>query len=400
MVMIDRWVADRVRTALREFPAVALLGARQVGKTTLARKLAESQDNAIYLDLEMPSDRVKLADPELYLSTTAGRLVVLDEIHRLPGIFQVLRGVIDHRRRQGIRQGQFLALGSASMELLRQSAESLAGRIAYVEMTPFVFAEVANSSRTTDRLWVRGGFPESYLAASNAASLSWRRAFIQTYLERDIPLLGPRIPVETLGRFWRMLAHAQGQIFHAAPLAAGLGVSSPTVTRYLDILVDRLLVRRLQPWAGNLKKRLVRSPKVYVRDSGLAHALLEIQELETLLGHPVAGLSWEGFVIENLLALAPPDTKAYFYRSSNGAEIDLVLEQGPGRRYAIEIKRSVSDPRPSKGFHQAADDLGIQRRWVIYPGKERYPLDAHTQVVPFHEAVQPGFAWPTATASR
>jgi predicted AAA+ superfamily ATPase len=354
------------------------------------------QQRSTYLDLELPSDQAKLADPELYLAGYEGTLVILDEIHRTPGIFQVLRGVIDARRRKGIKAGQFLALGSASMDLLRQSAETLAGRISYLELTPFTVTEVANDDvSTADRLWVRGGFPESFLADNDAASLEWRRAFIQTYLERDIPLLGPRIPSETLHRFWQMLAHAQGQLFHAAPLASGLGASGHTVARYLAILADLLLVRRLQPWSGNLKKRLVRSPKVYVRDSGLVHALLGIRDREELLGHPVAGPSWEGWVIENLLSQGAPHATAWFYRSSAGAEIDLLLEFAAGDRHAVEIKRSLNDPRPSKGFHLACDDLQVRGRWVVYPGRERYRLDARTEVVPFTEATRPDFNWTT-----
>lgn len=387
MVMVPRLATRRLDAALERFPAVALLGPRQVGKTTLATMLAEERGaDVVYLDLELPSDRTRLAEPELYLGAQEGKLVILDEIHRVPEIFQTLRGLIDRRRRKGMKAGQFLVLGSASMDLLRQSAETLAGRITYLELAPLVGAEIlAGKSGGLDRLWLRGGFPDSFLAPTDEASTDWRLAFIQTYLERDIPALGPRILAETLHRFWRMLAHAQGQPFHAAPLASGLGVSGHTVARYLDILVDLLLVRRLQPWAGNVKKRLVRSPKVYVRDSGLVHALLGIRGMDDLLGHPVAGLSWEGLVIENILALAPPATDAWFYRSSNGAEIDLILELGSRRRHAIEIKRSVRDPRPAKGFYLACDELGIERRWVVYPGRERFPLDARTTVLPFHE---------------
>jgi hypothetical protein len=375
----------RLKEALRAFPTVALLGPRQAGKTTLATMLADEEgDRALYLDLELPSDRAKLADPELYFANHEDKLVILDEIHRTPGIFQALRGVIDRRRRRGIKAGQFLVLGSASMDLLRQSAETLAGRIAYLELTPFMAPEVVkNDASTADRLWVRGGFPDSFLARSDAASFTWRQAFIQTYLERDIPLLGPRIPAETLHRFWQMLAHGQGQLFHAAPLASGLGVSGHTVARYLDVLVDLLLVRRLPPWSGSFKKRLVRSPKVYVRDSGIVHTLLGIRDQEELFGHPVAGPSWEGFVIENLLSQALPRAAAWFYRSAAGAEIDLLLEFGPSHRHAVEIKRSLGDPRPSKGFHLACDDLKVRGRWVVYPGRERYRLDARTEVVPF-----------------
>ena len=393
--VVPRLATSLLREALQAFPAVALLGPRQVGKTTLATTLArEERDHALYLDLELPSDRTKLADAELYFASHEDKLVILDEIHRTPDIFQVLRGVIDRRRRKGIKVGEFLVLGSASMDLLRQSAESLAGRIAYLELTPLTAPEVVKSDTSVaDRLWVRGGFPDSFLASSDAASFEWRRAFIQTYLERDIPMLGPRISAETLHRFWQMLAHGQGQLFHAAPLASGLGVSGHTVGRYLDVLADLLLVRRLQPWAGNLKKRLVRSPKAYVRDSGVVHTLLGIRDQEELLGHPVAGPSWEGFVIENLLSQASPRTTAWFYRSSAGAEIDLLLQLAAGHLQAVEIKRSLSDPRPSKGFHLACDDLKVRGRWVVYPGRERYRLDARTEVVPFIEAARPDFRW-------
>ncbi len=337
---------------------------------------------AVYLDLELPSDRAKLLDAELYLASHDNELVILDEIQRAPGLFQILRGVIDRRRRKGIRAGQFLLLGSASMDLLHQSAESLAGRIAYLELTPFLLPEIENLGvGAAQRLWVRGGFPDSYLAQGDLSSFQWRVAFIQTYLERDIPTLGPRIPAETLHRFWRMLAHNQAQLLNAARLASGLGVSGQTVARYLDILVDLLLVRRLQPWAANVAKRLVRSPKVYVRDSGIVHTLLGLTDVEQLLGHPVVGSSWEGFVIENLLATAPSTAAASFYRTSAGAEIDLVLDFGPKRLWAIEVKRALA-PRASKGFHLACDDIKATHRFVVYPGEDRYRLDASTEAVP------------------
>lgn len=388
--MVDRLAAVRLQKLLGRFPAVALLGPRQVGKTTLARSLADDRgDKAVYLDLERPSDRAKLSDVELYLSAHERRLVVLDEIHRLPGLFQTLRGVIDRRARKGIRNGQFLLLGSASMDLLQQSAESLAGRIAYLELTPFTVREIdALGTEPGDQLWVRGGFPNSYLAADDEASVEWREAFMQTYLERDVPALGPRVPAETLRRFWLMLAHGQGQLLNAARLAASLGVSGQTIARYLDILVDLLLVRRLRPWTSNLTKRLVRSPKVYVRDSGLVHALLGIGDRESLLGHPVAGASWEGFVIEQLLAAAPSRASAWFYRTSAGAEIDLLLDLGRKKLWAVEVKRSVSHPQPSKGFYLACDDVKAAHRLVVYPGKERYRIDHATEVVPLQALLE------------
>ncbi len=391
---LNRHIQPRVNQLLQQFPAVAILGPRQVGKTTLALALAEKLgEQALYLDLELPSDRAKLAEPELYLKEHENRLVILDEIHRLPGIFNTLRGLIDQRRRKGRRNRHFLLLGSASIELLKQSAESLAGRIAYQELAPFSVLEVGIKKRgAAARLWSRGGFPDSFLADSDEASFAWRTAFIQTYLERDVPALGPRIPAETLSRYWQMLAHNQGQMLNAAQIAGGLGVSGHTVARYLDIMVDLLLVRRLQPWAANAGKRLVRSPKVYVRDSGLLHALLGIHNREELLGHPVVGASWEGMLIENILEALPPAVRPTFYRTSAGAEIDLVLEFSAGRRWAIEIKRTLTDPRPSKGFYLGCEDLAASRRIVLYPGEETYPLDAKTEVMPLGRLLADGLS--------
>lgn len=382
--MLQRAARTRLIELLARFPAVALLGPRQVGKTTLALSLTgEADPSPLYLDLELPSNRAKLADPELYLSEYEDRLVILDEIHRLPGIFQTLRGLIDRRRRKGKRSGQFLLLGSASIDLLQQSAETLAGRIAYMELTPFLEIEVIGlAANASQSLWVRGGFPDSFLAETEAESFEWRAAFIQTYLERDVPALGPRIPAETLHRFWQMLAHIQGQMLNAAQLAAGLGISGQTVARYLDIMVDLLLVRRLQPWSANIGKRLVRSPKVYVRDSGLLHTLLGIRDQETLLGHPVVGSSWEGMLIENILSTVSATTRAWFYRTAVGAEIDLVLEPAPDERWAIEIKRSLGDPKPSKGFYIGCEDIKAVRQIVLYPGDETYKFDRKTEVMP------------------
>ena len=382
---------ERLRTLMGQFPAVAVLGPRQAGKTTLALALLAGKmgSRAVYLDLELPSARAKLSDAELYCSTHENQILILDEIQRMPGIFQILRGVIDQRRRKGRRFGQFLLLGSASIDLLQQSAETLAGRIAYVDLTPLTLAELPpQRPRLVNRLWVRGGFPDSYLAGSDTASLQWRQSFIQTYLERDVPMLGPRIPAETLYRFWQMLAHNQGQTINLSRLAAGLAVSGQTVARYLDVLVDLLLVRRLTALRANTTKRLIQSPKVYVRDSGLVHALLGIAGFDPLLGHPVVGSSWEGFVIENLIATAPPGTRPFYYRTADGAEIDLLLELRPGKIWAVEVKRSISDPRPAKGFYLACDDLKVARRFVVYPGEERYQLDKKTEVVPAQDALK------------
>lgn len=384
--MIDRPLAVAALTqALSESPAVALLGPRQVGKTTLALMLGEQRPAAadgeapfVYLDLESPADRAKLQDAELYLGQQANRLVILDEIQRLPELFQPLRGLIDAGRRHGRANGRFLLLGSASLELQRQSSESLAGRLAQVELAPLHAGELPGEQ--LDRLWLRGGFPLSLLARSDAASLRWRQDFIRTYLERDIPQLGPRIAAETLRRFWTMLAHQQGGLLNAAQLARGLGVDGKTAAAYLDLLCDLLLVRRLPPWHSNAGKRLVKSPKVYVRDSGLVHALLGLGQQDALLGHPVAGGSWEGFVIESLLACAPIGTQAHFYRSAMGAEIDLLLQRPDGALWAVEIKRSLA-PRLERGFHQSRADLHPARSFVVYAGRERYPLTEDVEAI-------------------
>ena len=371
--MIDRRIFPEIEQRLDEVPAVALLGPRQVGKTTLALVVAEKRD-AVYLDLESQSDLSKLADPELYLSAHSGRLVILDEVQRQPGLFQSLRGLIDKGRRGGggrAGNGRFLLLGSASMDLMRQSGESLAGRISYLELAPLDVTETAPEHH--DKLWLRGGFPESFGGRTIPASMRWRRDFITTYLERDIPLLGPRIPAETLRRFWTMLANRQGQLHNAATIAASLAVDGKTVARYLDLFVDLLLVRRLQPWHRNAGKRLVKSPKIFIRDSGLVHCLLRIQDREELLGNPIAGASWEGWIIENLINIAPEGTEAFFYRTSAGAEIDLVLSLPGGEVWALEIKRGLA-PKVARGFYTACDDIRATNRFVVYSGSERYPL--------------------------
>ena len=368
--LISRLALAELETRLALFPAVALLGPRQVGKTTLAMQLAASR-SSVYLDLEAPGDQARLSDPTLYLASQADKLVVLDEVQRLPELFRSLRGLIDAGRRRGQSAGRFLLLGSASVALIRQTSESLAGRISYLELGGLSLLEVDPQQR--DDLWIRGGFPDSLLAVDRAASSLWREAFLRTYLERDIPQLGPRIPAETLRRFWTMLAHSQGSLLNAAALGRSLGVSGKTVNSYLDLLVDLLLVRRLQPLHANVGKRLVKAPKVYVRDSGLVHTLLGLDDQEAVLGHPVAGASWEGFVLENLLLCAPGRSQAWFYRTTAGAEMDLVLDLPGGERWAIEIKRS-SAPRLSKGFHQARADLHPHRSFVVYSGDERFPL--------------------------
>lgn len=387
--MIKRRALTAVRQLLAEFPAVCILGPRQVGKTTLALDLVEKYGPAsVYLDLELPSDSARMADPEGFFQGHHSKLVILDEVQRAPSLFAVLRGIIDRRKRSGHKAGQFLLLGSASGDLLQQSAESLAGRLAYAELPALLAIETESQpGMAQERLWIRGGFPESFLARNDEASLRWRQQFVTTYLERDIPQLGPRIPAHTLRRLWTMLAHEQGQPINASRIAASLGVSGQTVGRYLDLLCDLMLVRRLQAWASNAGKRLTRAPKVYVRDSGLVHALLDLPTRDAILGHPVAGGSWEGWVIENILACAPPGASASYYRTTAGAEVDLVLELPRRQRWAIEIKRSKA-PVVSKGFHLGAADVGATRRVVVYPGNDSFPLPGGVTAQPLNSLLR------------
>lgn len=375
--MLVREALPLILKRLDQFDSVALLGPRQVGKTTLARQITEQTGgNAKYLDLERPADRRLLDDADAYFTAHAKELIVLDEIQRAPEIFSVLRGQIDDRRRMGGAGGKFLILGSASMDLLRQSSESLAGRISYLELGPLNAREVAGAEgdlAPLDRLWMQGGFPPSFLREDREASLQWRRDFIQTYLERDLPQFGFRVDSEQIDRFWRMLANDQGELFNAERYARSLGVSGHTVTRYLDMLEKLLLVRVLRPWSANTGKRLVKSPRPFVRDSGLLHALLDLREIDDIRRHPVAGKSWEGFVIENLVGASLGRARPHFYRSGGGAEADLVLEFAPGKCWAIEIKLS-SAPTVDRGFHNSAEDLGAERRILVYKGDETFPM--------------------------
>lgn len=380
--MFQRQLYPLLEDELQHNAAVALLGPRQVGKTTLALEAAKLRPS-VYLDLESERDRAKLAQPELYLSQHLDKLVILDEVHRAPALFPVLRGLIDQARRDGRKAGQYLLLGSASLDLLKQSGESLAGRIAYLELAPLNLLETGATH--LNALWLRGGYPLSFQASSDARSLRWRHNFIRTYLERDIPQFGPRIASDTLRRFWTMLAHAQGTLLNVAQLARNLGVDIKTANAYLALLGSLMLVRRLPAWHHHAGKRLVKTPKVYLRDSGLLHALLDIETSETLLSHMVVGASWEGFVIDNLLACAPARAQSFFYRSSAGAEIDLLLSWPNGELWAIEIKRSLN-PKLERGFHHACEDLQPQRKLVIYPGEEAYPLASDITAMPLAQA--------------
>ena len=382
--MIERRHKQRILQYLDETPAVALLGPRQVGKTTLARDIAAQTPDSLYLDLENPGDAARLAEPGRYLDLHTERLVILDEVQRMPDLFRVLRGQIDERRRRGRRTRQFLLLGSASDALLRQSSESLAGRIIYDELPGLDVLEVGGKQET---LWIRGGFPDAFNTRNDSGSMRWRQSFVRTYLERDIPQFGVRVPAETLRRFWTMLSHRQGGLLNTSELARSLDVSVPAIKRYVDLLSDLMLVRRLPPYYANVGKRLIRTPKVYIRDSGILHSLLGLGTLDDVLSHPVVGTSWEGFVIENLIATAPFGTDAWFYRTRAGAEIDLLLLLPDRQRWVIEVKRS-SAPRTSRGFELAASELGATERFVVHPGHEPFPLSENTLAIPLADLMK------------
>jgi hypothetical protein len=384
--MLSRIILQEVESALVRQAAVALVGPRQVGKTTLALEIGQAQD-ALYLDLENADDRERLKDPVLFLESQEDRLVILDEIHRTPELFQALRGIIDQGRRKKKGKGRFLILGSAAIDLLKQSGESLAGRIAYIEMTPLSVLEIEDTRQMRERLWLRGGFPDAYLAENTAESMLLRKDFIRTYLERDLPMFGPRIPSTTMTRLWTMLANRQGCPLNASELARSLNLSTQSVLRYIDLLSDLLLVRRLPPFHANVGKRLIKSPKIYVRDSGLLHALLGLQSTEQLAGHPVYGASWEGFAIENLLAQLPWPATAYFYRTSAGAEIDLVIERPDRSLWAIEIKRGLS-AKLERGFFIACEDLKPTKRFVVHSGEDRYPVTKEVEAIGLAELAE------------
>ncbi|MCZ0932281.1 MAG: ATP-binding protein [Oligoflexia bacterium] len=384
--MIPRIITDKVKQALKYQSAVALVGPRQVGKTTLAHQIAKEY-KALYLDLEDQNDRNRLSDPVLFFESMEDRLVILDEIHRVPELFSTLRGVIDKGRRKQKGRGRFLILGSAGIDLLKQSGESLAGRIAYIDMTPFSPLEIERNRKACEKLWLRGGFPNSYLAENNRESMILRKDFIRTYLERDVPLFGSRVPSASLERLWTMLSHNQACLLNASKLAQALGVSAQSVTRYIDLLSDLFLVRRLPPYHANIGKRLVKSSKVYIRDSGFVHTLLGLESLEQLMGHPVVGRSWEAFVIENLLSIRPWRSPAFFYKSSAGAEIDLLIEHKDQTLWAIEIKRSLS-AKIERGFYQACADLKPIRSFIVYAGEERYPVSDKVEAIGLYEMAQ------------
>jgi len=366
-------------------PVVALLGPRQVGKTTLALQIAQKETNkkTSYLDLELDTDLSKLSDPEGYLRRFENQLLVIDEIQRKPDLFRILRGLVDIRKRAGEPTGQFLLLGSASRDLLQESSETLAGRIRYMELSPFTILELYNANPSTfnpENLWLKGGFPNSYLAITENESWEWRNDFISSYVERDIPLMGPHIPASRMKTFWSMLAHYHGQQIILSELVKSLEVSHTTIRSYLDILTDFYMVRQIQPWSGNTKKRLIKSPKIYLRDTGILHKLLNISQFEDLLGNPAVGASWEGFVVENIILELSNKWRFSYYRTTSQTEIDLVIE-GPGNQiWAIEIKRS-SAPTLSKGFHSACEDIKATNKFVVYSGTERFPMSGNTEAI-------------------
>ncbi|MDA1301395.1 MAG: ATP-binding protein [Proteobacteria bacterium] len=377
--MLDRHITEKLLATISQVPAVVLLGARQVGKTTLAKAIAKRIDS-IYLDLEAPEDLLKLSDPTSFLGAHADRLVILDEIQRAPELFSVLRGLIDQNREQGRGAAQYLLLGSASMDLMRQSSESLAGRISYIEMSGLNLTEIDHSQQNRQTLWLRGGFPDSYLATDDDVAMDWLENLIRTYLERDIPQMGFRVPAVRLRRLWTMLAHLQGETINYSKLASNLEVDAKTVTHYIEILTDLLLVKRLEPWHTNVKKRLVKSPRYYVRDSGILHRLLGINSHDALLSNPVLGKSWEGFVIENILSVLPSRTEGYFYRTAAGAEVDLVIRMPSSEIWAIEIKHGVA-PKIGKHYSNTCDDVGATHKYVVYGGDEEFPVGGDVKVI-------------------
>ena len=377
---IPRNLEQELKECLLDFPAVAVLGPRQCGKSTLARKILAGQSNTLYLDLEKPADLSKFQEPELFLSQHTDKLICLDEVQRLPEIFAPLRAIIDSRS----KNGQFLFLGSASRDLIRQSSETLAGRIAYLELTPLLYSETEKFQETISlqNLWLRGGFPDSLLSRTGKASKRWRDNFIRTFLERDIPQLGFRIPAPTLRRIWQMCAHTQGQLLNSSQLGSALGVSHTTFRSYIDLLAETYMLRILPPYAANLKKRLIKSPKVYLRDTGILHSLLAIDSFDDLLGHPNFGASWETLALETLIA-SFPDWEPFFYRTAAGTELDLVLARG-SRKIAFEFKASTT-PHVTKGFWNGIKDLNIEQAWIIAPIDDGYPLKDNVRVSPLSE---------------
>jgi predicted AAA+ superfamily ATPase len=382
--MITRAMSVRLTQALNSMPVVAILGPRQVGKTTLALEIGNLlQKKVHYLDLESDSDMNKLQDAEAFLNRFQNELLILDEVQRMPDLFRNLRGLVDSRKRNGEKAGQFLLLGSASRELLQHSSETLAGRIRFLELTPFTITELMQSQPDVfqmEKRWLRGGFPDSFLATDEMQSWNWRQDFISTYLERDLPSMGVGISPGMLKRFWKMLAHYHSNQVNFSELGRSLELSHTTIKSYLDILTDFYMVRQLSPWSGNLKKRLVKSPKIYLRDSGILHGLLGISSMDILLSSPFLGASWEGFVVESILNQLDSRWESSYYRTATQVEIDLVLHTPEGEIWVVEVKRN-SAPRPGRGFYEACKDIKADRKWVVYAGTDKYPLPDGVEVI-------------------
>lgn len=367
--MIIRDAIATMTVKAKRAPAIVILGARQVGKTTLAQQFGETRpEGYLYIDFESPTDMAKLADAEAFFALHADKMVILDEVQHRPDIFNILRSVIDRNR----RNGRFILLGSASPHLVNGVSESLAGRTSYLELTPITLTELPENY-SLQQHWFRGGFPTALLAETNADFTDWADGYIRSYAERDLRMLfGYDLNTSIISRLWQMIAAAQSGLWNAESYSRALGVTAPVVNRYLDFMEGAFLVRKLQPWFTNVQKRLVKAPKVYVRDSGLTHALNRISDYDMLLGHPIAGGSWEGYVIEQIMAKAGDDIKPYFYRTHNGAEADLVLVKGNVPVCCIEIKLTNA-PTISRGFHSSIADIGTDKNFIVTPGSDTYP---------------------------
>lgn len=382
--MITRELFIKLENALNSMPVVALLGPRQVGKTTLAFEVSKLiNKNSTYLDMESDVDFNKLTDPESFFKRFDNELIIIDEVQRKPDLFRIIRGIVDERKRNGDKFGHFLLLGSASKDLLQFSSESLAGRIRYLELTPFTFTEIEhheNNEFNFEKLWFRGGFPDSYLSDGDHDSWNWRTDFISTYIERDLPNMGVGISSEYLKRFWKMLAHYHGNQINYSELGRSLEFSHTTIKNYLDVLTDFYMVRQIQPWSGNLKKRLVKSPKIYIRDSGILHHLLRLVKMSDLLSNPLLGASWEGFVVENIINQLDNRWEYNYYRTATQVEIDLILKTPDNETWAVEIKRS-SAPKLSRGFYEACNDIQATRKFIVNAQSDQYPLNNDVEVI-------------------
>jgi predicted AAA+ superfamily ATPase len=382
--MIKREMQERLYGAIEAMPVVALLGPRQVGKTTLAIEVSHRvKKKASYLDLESDSDFNKLADAEAYLKRFSDELLVIDEVQRKPDLFRIIRGIVDARKRKGEKAGHFLLLGSSSRELLQKSSESLAGRIRYLDLTPFTTSELYQAEGDPfdlEKKWLRGGFPDSYLASSNQDSWLWRSDFISTYMERDLPSMGVNIAPPILKRFWKMLAYYNGNQINHSELGRSLELSHTTIKSHLDVLTDFYMVRQLSPWSGIIKKRLVKTPKIYLRDSGILHSLLGLSNIEAILSHPAMGASWEGFVIESILNILNNQWTYSYYRTATQIEIDLVLQTPQQEVWAIEIKKSTA-PKLGRGFFEACNDIKATHKFIVNANNESYPLNNGVEVI-------------------